>query len=150
VHHDVKTPNQPQHQAQHHLGHHELEDQTHLHAVRGNNDDSSDSAQVFDRPDNPGTTGSTWRNFKSLCEGRQLAICSSKDICPNGSPASFIGNVFDGKDNGIAVSDGNNEWVTVNEMGRLCKTHTQVAGATPGWEPRDAQNFYRAVKCCDQ
>jgi len=70
-------------------------------------------------------------------------------MCPSGQPLSNF-DTFGGADNWMAVGDRDNEWVTYNRAGgRLCKTHTQVAGTTPGWgSSNGGGGWYRGVKCC--
>jgi len=51
-------------------------------------------------------------------------------------------------DKWIAVGDKQDEWLTLNGE-RYCKTHTEVAGETPGWSSDPNYSpFKRLVKCC--
>jgi hypothetical protein len=105
--------------------------------------------EKFDVVNEPNTTANTWNEMSQVCESKGKRLCSSKDLCPSNQPIADI-NIFGGKDNWMAVDDKPNEWLTYNTAGgRLCKTHTQVAGGVPGWgDSKGAANYYRAAKCC--
>jgi len=94
----------------------------------------------------------SYADLKAVCESKGQRLCESSEICNMRTrqisnpelTASFPG------DNWIAVSDSDNEWLTLNQAGgRYCKTHTEVAGGTPGWgTTRTAGSWERLAKCC--
>ena len=94
----------------------------------------------------------SYADLKSVCESKGQRLCESTEICDMRTrqitnpelTASFPG------DNWIAVSDSDNEWLTLNQAGgRYCKTYTEVAGGTPGWgSTRNAGGWERLAKCC--
>lgn len=119
---------------------------------RGGASSSSSVSRDFDKVTGPGHPNAlTHTEARAICDAKGQQLCSATDLCPDGKPVAHL-NKFGGVDNWIAVGDKQNEWVTYNEAGgRLCKTHTQVAGSVPAWsEQRNAkgQGWKRAVKCC--
>ena len=97
----------------------------------------------------PNTATNTWDEMNQICENKGKRLCSSKELCPSNQPIAEQ-NIFGGADNWMAVSDKPNEWLTYNTAyGRLCKVHTQVTGAVPGWSTTKGANaFFRTAKCC--
>ena len=93
----------------------------------------------------------TYARAEQLCSGQGQRLCSAAELCPSGRPRPGL-DKFGRTDNWIAVNNAPNEWVTFNRAGnRLCKTHTQVAGTTPGWGTQTnarGQGFERAAECC--
>ena len=93
-----------------------------------------------------------YADMKSVCESKGMRLCQSSELCDSSRrkvtqpelTASFPG------DNWIAVGDQENEWLTLNRAeGRYCKTHTEVAGGTPGWSgSREPSGWERLAKCC--
>ena len=94
----------------------------------------------------------SYADLKAVCESKGQRLCESTEICDMRTrqinnpelTSSFPG------DNWIAVSDSENEWLTLNQAGgRYCKTHTEVAGGTPAWgSTREAGGWERLAKCC--
>ena len=108
------------------------------------------AAPYWDILNAPNMTANTWNEMNQVCADKGQRLCSSKDLCPSGQPIADM-NIFGGSDNWMAVNDVQNEWVTYNKAdGRLCKTHTQLAGGEPGWGDSNSSeySFYRAAKCC--
>ena len=112
----------------------------------------------FDVVIGAGQATKSYSDMKAVCEGKGMRLCASNEICdmkarvvanPELTPEfkDAAGNQID---NWIAVSDKENEWLTLNRGGdRYCKTHTAVAGAVPGWSAsRDATPWMRLAKCC--
>ena len=102
----------------------------------------------------PYTASNTWSEMNRVCENKGKHLCSSTELCPSNQAIADM-NIFGGVDNWMAVSDKPNEWVTYatfinNERrSRLCKTHTQVAGAVPAWgNTNNGHDWFRAAKCC--
>lgn len=97
----------------------------------------------------PNTPPNTWNEMNKICADKGKRLCTSGEMCFSNEPIPRL-NVFGGADNWMAVSDKPNEWVTYATFdNRKCKTHTQVAGTTPGWgNTKTSYNFYRAAKCC--
>ena len=97
---------------------------------------------------NPGN--SSYEDMKKYCDDQDKRLCDSAEICDMGSPRTLIQtNLTSNGDNWIAVGDKPNEWLTLNDVdGRYCKTHTEVAGGTPGWTNNYLTNFERLAKCC--
>ena len=106
-------------------------------------------AETWDSINAPNTAANTWDEMNQVCESKGKRLCSSKELCPSNQPISNM-NTFGGADNWMAVNDKQNEWLTYNTAeGRLCKTHTQVAGGVPGWgTTKNAGGWFRAAKCC--
>ena len=104
---------------------------------------------TWEKLDVPNIKTFTWAQFKGQCEAKGKRLCNSNEMCPSGQPLSNF-DTFGGADNWMAVGDRDNEWITYNRAeGRLCKTHTQVAGSTPGWgSSNGGGGWYRGVKCC--
>ena len=91
--------------------------------------------------------------MKEICTAKGQRLCKSTELCsavPGGTPNSML-NQFGIGDNWIAISDAANEWLTYATFdSRVCKTHTQVAGAVPGWGTDNINHgFARAAKCCN-
>ena len=123
------------------------------HAFYPNNyvDITEEVNNKWEKMDPPNSNTSTWDDLNQLCASKGKRLCSSSELCPSGLPIGNL-NIFGGSDNWMAVSDQNNEWLTYNSWGgRLCKTHTQVAGGTPGWGgSRNPGGWYRGAKCCQK
>ena len=96
-------------------------------------------------------TALTYADAQQFCYAKGQELCKSSDLCLGGNPITAF-DTFGTLDNWIAVKDKTNEWFTYNRAGgRLCKTHTQVAGDVPYWginPDATGLGFSRAVKCC--
>ena len=93
-----------------------------------------------------------YADMKSVCESKGMRLCHSSDLCDSTTRKVIqpeLTNSFP-DDNWIAVEDKENEWLTLNRAeGRYCKTHTEVAGGTPGWSgSREPGGWERLAKCC--
>ena len=110
---------------------------------------SPGDADGLDLVNNPNVNSNTWAEMNQFCSDKGKRLCNSKEMCPGNIPITNM-NIFGGVDNWMAVSDRQNEWVTYATFeNRLCKTHTEVAGGTPGWgTSKNGGNWYRAAKCC--
>ena len=93
----------------------------------------------------------TYTDIKNLCTG-STQLCATQDLCPNNKPLDNLKTSFNGKDNWMAVSDSDNEWITYwDNSNRLCQTHTQIAGSIPAWGTANTQSgdWTRVGKCCE-
>ena len=105
-----------------------------------------------------GQATKSYSDMKAVCEGKGMRLCASNEICDMKTrvianpelTAEFKDQAGNQIDNWIAVSDKENEWMTLNRNGdRYCKTHTALAGSVPGWSgSRDATPWMRLAKCC--
>ena len=97
----------------------------------------------------PNTTTNTWNEMKKVCTDKGQQLCSASEMCPSNQPIAES-NVFDGKDNWMAVGDKQNQWITYNTAdNRKCKVHDQVVPFLPAWgNTKDPVPFYKAAKCC--
>lgn len=91
----------------------------------------------------------TYSDAEMVCQQKGLRLCNSDELCSGRTPNTNL-DIFGANDNWIAVGDRKDEWLTYNREGdRVCKTHTQVAGGTPGWSQNLDGNWKRAAKCCE-
>ena len=93
----------------------------------------------------------SWAGAQAVCQREGKRLCSIAQVC--GSDTTPDPGLLPG-DHWLAVSDGDNEWVSIGNAypSRLCKSHTQVAGSTPGWGktsgyPTNAPTMFT---CCRQ
>jgi hypothetical protein len=97
----------------------------------------------------------TYDELKAVCEDKGMRLCQSTEIC-DGKTREVIQPELTTSfptDNWIAVADKPNEWLSLTtnaqNPGRYCKTHTEVAGSTPGWGSSNAPgSWMRLAKCC--
>ena len=97
----------------------------------------------------------TYDELKAVCENKGMRLCQSTEICDTKTRQVIQPELTTSfsEDNWIAVADKPNEWLTLatnaQNPGRYCKTHTEVAGSTPGWGSSNApDSFMRLAKCC--
>jgi len=97
----------------------------------------------------------TYNELKSMCEDKGMRLCQSTEICDSKTREVIQPELTTSfpTDNWIAVADKSNEWLTLATQqqipGRYCKTHTEVAGSTPGWGSSNAPgSWMRLAKCC--
>ena len=115
----------------------------------------SSGAQDFDVHLPANTVTKSHADMEAVCSEKGMRLCNANEICDMSTrtvmnpdlTASFPG------DNWIAVGDNPNEWLTLDHTisggSRYCKTHTEVAGGTPGWGgSREPGGWERLAKCC--
>jgi len=117
--------------------------------VNGNYDGYEKTPRGLDVINKPNTVSKTWNELSQMCAAKGKRLCSASQMCPSNQPIPDA-NVFDGKDNWMAVGDKQNQWITYNTAeNRLCKVHDQVVPFLPGWgNTTDPVPFFRGAKCC--
>merc|ERR1712166_139598 len=103
----------------------------------------------------PDTT--TWAQAKTQCESYGKTMCSRAAICPNGKlkppfGGTRSGDVWVPTDGTDGTDTSTNEWTSIGTQSvgvRLCKTHKDGLGSSPGWGTTTTSHAFRKeVLCC--
>ena len=103
----------------------------------------------------PATT--TWAQAKTQCESYGKTMCSRAAICPNGKlkppfGGTRSGDVWVPTDGTDGTDTSTNEWTSIGTQSvgvRLCKTHKDGLGSSPGWGTTTTSHAFRKeVLCC--